>query len=293
MNKWENRVEIDAAKLKEYIKNSKLKTAHIAIEVGMNPTRLYQALFNNKTKLTIEEAMKIAEAIDLPFDEFATRKAPISKPCKPAKAKEVKILKVVKYQGHVQTIRFKARQAGVKFTQICREQGIKADYITSQLTHEDCKFTIEMLDLIAKNLKCRISEIAVIPKKMDMEYTPKPLEAPQPKLTYQIIRPKDVRPKHWIPKTEIISDPKLDPRYWKNNVDIIPEKPIRSNDLVQPLVGIPNRHTEFKIGGMVAFRYENGNAVLFANEYIPNEDLDTAFKQIHSWGEQVTQGDRK
>lgn len=290
MNNWDNRVEIDATKLKDYIKSKKLKTAHIAIEVGMNPTRLYQALFNNKTKLTIEEAMKIAEAIDLPFNEFAKLKTPKLKPIKLAKVKEVKKTKAVKYVGHVQIIRFKAKQVGVKFAQICREQGIEADYITSQLSHDDCKFTIEMLDLIAKNLKCRISEIAVIPKKMDMEYTPKPLEAPQPKLTYQIIRPKDVRPKHWIPKTEIIYDPKRDPRYWKNNVDIIPEKPIRSNDLVQPLVGIPNRHTEFKIGGMVAFRYENGNAVLFANEYIPNEDLDTAFKQINEWGQKVTQG---
>ncbi|MGB7595031.1 MAG: helix-turn-helix transcriptional regulator [Erysipelotrichaceae bacterium] len=293
MNKWQNRVEIDAVKLKNHIKSLNYKTAHIAIQVGMSPSRLYQALFNDKTKLTIEEATKISDAIDLPFDEFATRKAPQPKPSKPVKVKEVKESKAVKYKGHVQIIRFKAKQVGVKFAQICREQGIEADYITSQLSHDDCKFTIEMLDLIAENLNCRISEIAVIPKKLDIDYTPKPIAASQPKLTHQVMRPKNIQPKHWIPKTEISYDPKLDPRYWKNNVEIIPEKPISSNDLIQPLIETPNRHTEFKVDGMVAFRYENGHAVLFANEYIPSEDLDAAFKQIHSWGEQVTQGDRK
>lgn len=293
MNKWQNRVEIDAVKLKDHIKNSKLKTSHVAIEVGMTPTRLYQALFNDKTKLTIDEAMKIADAIDLPFDEFATRKAPKSKPSKPVKVKEVKESKAVKYKGHVQIIRFKAKQVGVKFAQICREQGIEADYITSQLSHDDCKFTIEMLDMIAMNLKCRISEIAVIPKKLDLDYTPKPIEVPQAKLTHQIMRPKNIQPKHWIPKAEVIYDPKLDPRYWKNNIEIIPGNRIVSNDVIQSLPETPNRHTEFKVDGRVAFRYESGHAVLFANEYIPSEDLDAAFKQIHSWGEQVTNGGMK
>lgn len=290
MNNWDNRVEIDATKLKDYIKSKKLKTAHIAIEVGITPTRLYQSLFNNKTKLTVDEALKIADAIGLPFNEFATRKTPKPKPSKPVKVKEVKKTKAVKYVGHVQIIRFKSRQVGVKFAQICREQGIEADYITSQLSHDDCKFTIEMLDLIAKNLKCRISEIAVIPKMLDIDYTPKPIEAPKGKLTHQVLRPKDTQPKHWIPKAEINYDPKLDPRYWKNNIEIIPQKSTNSNETTQPLPETPNRHTEFKVDGRVAFRYENGHAVLFANEYIPSEDLDAAFRQIHSWGEQVTSG---
>ena len=46
----------------------------------------------------------------------------------------------------------------------------------------------------------------------------------------------------------------------------------------------PNPHIEFKVNGNVAFRYENGHAILFTNEYIKLDVIATAMEEIKKWG---------
>ena len=271
MSNWKDRVDMDAIKARAHIKSKKMKIAHIAKEIGLPPSRLNQALYGEcRSKLCIDEAKMFAKAIDLPFAEFVTIK--IQKP----EAKS----KVGEYPFDGRIIKSKSKLVKINFSKISRELGLKSDHITTRLG-QALGFSIEILDAIDKGLGCCISDIATIPKKLDMDYTPIVIKP----------RPFKVRPQKWTPVSQIYSDPKLDPRYHVNPVDIV--SAIRETSGFENWKSLeekPNPHIEHKIDGMVAFRYQEGHAVLFVNEYIKPDDITIAMDQIKTWGQKVTQG---
>jgi len=70
-------------------------------------------------------------------------------------------------------------------------------------------------------------------------------------------------------------------------VEIVKANPVQTSDFAHwvSLPETPNPHIEHKIDGVVAFRYENGNSVLFANEYVNPIHFPMAMEQIRKWGE--------
>ena len=137
----------------------------------------------------------------------------------------------------------------------------KSNSFLSTAMTNGIKVDLESLNRIARELKCKISDIAEIPEENDIDYTP----------------PVRIHVAAFALNCSELLSP----------VEIVKANPVQTSDFAHwvSLPETPNPHIEHKIDGVVAFRYENGNSILFANEYVNPIHFPMAMEQIRKWGE--------
>ena len=138
----------------------------------------------------------------------------------------------------------------------------KAYYTT--LSYSKCEVEISTLDTIAKMLRIRISEVADIPSKFDRDYSCKSSTADE-----LCPLPFALNCSEMLSPVEVV-------KALPNVVDFAHWHKLEES---------PNPHMEHRINGIVAWRYQDGHAVLFANEHIKHEHICVAMEQIKEWGE--------
>lgn len=269
--------------IKQRIKELGLSYTKIEKQFGMGKNRMANVMqIPSRVKFREMEVKRLSKLLDIDKKEFGDNilkgeaKSGRPKPFKTPPTMEIDRVIVKKFMARKIKLQHLRRERGVMFSKLCRDNGLDKDYITDILSHQFPVFTIEMFDLMAKALQCRISEIADIPASLDADYTEE--------VVVQVTRPNN--PIHWISRF----DPKDDPRYLENPVDhVIPIPQGTDSDTKVPLADEPSPHIEHRINGVVAWRYQDGNAILFANEHIKHEHILVAMEQIKQWGEKVAQ----
>lgn len=149
---------------------------------------------------------------------------------------------------------------------ISTECGLKTNQLTMMLKLVNAKAKIEVLKDIAKYLKCSVSAIAIIPPSLDADYSES-----------NVVDIIDYYK---------LNDPRNDPRYRHNPVSLVTADRRNTSNL-DNWVSLPetiNPHIEHKIDGMVAFRYQDGHAVIFTNNFVEPLDIEVAIEQIKVWG---------
>jgi len=273
--------DINQESIKSRIKELGLNYPKIEEQTGVKVLRLRSILQTKRQgRFHTDEIEKLSKILDLDKTLFGDAiDGPVKrgrpKPLKLNPLKKVDRVIIKKYAAKKLNLQHLRRKRGVLFSKLCRENGLNKNYITDTIGHQFPLFTIEMLDLMARALTCKISEIADIPASLDADYTEEVIQPEQP--SNQI---------HWVSRY----DPKDDPRYFNNPVNhVIPIPQGGDSDTDEPLADEPSPHIEHKINGVVAWRYQDGNAILFANEHIKHEHILVAMEQIKQWGEKVTQ----
>lgn len=139
------------------------------------------------------------------------------------------------------------------------------DYL-SNLSKNDYFLDYESIKYIAQRLKCRISDIANIPSEKDRDYT-------EVVKVYETI--DDICPLPFALNCSEMLSPVEIVKALPNVVDFKHWHKLEES---------PNPHIELRKDGNVIQRYENGNAILFTNEYIKPDELATEMEKIRKWG---------
>lgn len=170
------------------------------------------------------------------------------------------------YSFKVARLKEIAKSRKRRISSISTECGMKVNQLSMILKLVNAKAKLEVMIDIAKYLKCSIRAIAIIPPALDADFTESSIV--------------DVIDYYKL------NDPRNDPRYRHNPVSLVTADRRNTSNL-DNWVSLPetiNPHIEHKIDGMVAFRYQDGHAVIFTNNYIETLDIDVAVEQIKVWG---------
>lgn len=119
---------------------------------------------------------------------------------------------------------------------------------------------------MANILLCKESDIAEIPDEIDEDYRPKV------RISKSI---DDICPLPFALNCSEMLSPVEIVKALPNIVDFAHWHKLEES---------PNPHIELKEDGMVVQRFENGNAILFTNEYIKPDVLATEMEKIRKWG---------
>lgn len=302
-------VEINQTLIRDKMIELKLTMGMVENKAGMAPCRMSNLMKRgSKYKMKLDEAHEISKLLNLPLNEIVKAYVEVGKrgrkigsrnidrgpkpfqprPAYPDKQSTKPVIR--KFLANSDTIRQRAKEAKANFAKLCRENGLNPEYISSRLSRSESMFTIEMLDLIAKNLKCSIADISNIPVELNVDYTEVTSESPNLEVKQTT---------YWVEKSEGYPDPKLDPRY-RNNPVIQTRRKLEQSGLENwkklPETARPkeNFYIADNLGGdRLAFRVENGNAVIYAVRYIPREVLIEACEQVKAWGNRINGGERK
>lgn len=161
-------------------------------------------------------------------------------------------------------VKKKMKELLMTILELSERTGIELKRTQKLIYPTKCRPTTSEVTLIAKALGMELSEIATHNETSKRERIPAPVE--------------------------VIKNPfALNCRELLSPVEIVKANPVQTSDFAHwvSLPETPNPHIEHKIDGVVAFRYENGNSVLFANEYVNPIHFPMAMEQIRKWGENV------
>lgn len=266
--------QINGDLIKSTIRQKGWQISETARKAGIGDIRLLHILNDDTYRMRLSEAKKLGKLIGMKVSEMGSgfndeprmgRKPSTNKPEKKEHKKGIKKPRIDRYPMKWESLKSICEEKGISRNWLSIQLGKQKNYLNGMIC-QGMAMNYDSIRKLAQELQCRISDISEVPDEMNANY-----------------RARDYRTADEIYK--LPSSP-----YCGNllsPVEVVKANKHESCDFAhwKSLPETPNYHIEYIVDGCVAFRYENGRAVLFANEYVKPSDIQIAMEQIKKWGE--------
>ena len=260
--------------IKFTIRSKGWKISDTARKVGIDNVRLLHILNDESYRMRLSEAKKLGKYIGLTVAQMGTgfndeprsgRKKSTTPKTGEKNHRKGSKPRIDRCPMKWDALKAQCDEKGISRNMLSIHLGKSKNYLNGMIC-QGMAMNYDFIRKIAQELRCKISDISEVDDGKNADY-----------------RIRDYRTADEIYPRPFAHDcsQRLSP------VEIVKANPVQTSDFAHwvSLPETPNPHIEHKIDGVVAFRYENGNSVLFANEYVNPIHFPMAMEQIRKWGE--------